>query len=129
MSSKRKLSSSINTKKPTLKTCLIFQETELSSSKLKKQNLLHFRRELPKPEQDKFLFLFLCFERTFQVHAQKKKVAHSFFYKRAKFFEIFSYSLINRFFWFYYIVSYTWRFFYYLLTDFCNVHDFFPFLL
>ena len=56
-----------NIKKPTPKKSLIFQEMEFSSTKLKKnsyifyiKNFLYFRKELTKPEKQKFR-MFLSF--------------------------------------------------------------------
>ena len=70
-------------KKNALKKCLIFQEKEISSPKLK--NLLYFRGELAKPENQKFHIF--CFLRQDFSHIRTQKQSYTFPYKEAKFFK------------------------------------------
>ena len=62
-------------KKNTLKKFLIFREMELSSLKLKK--LLYLKRELAKPENQKFLIFrftfFVCLKRFLGIFIYMKK--------------------------------------------------------
>ena len=63
------------------KKLLIFQVMELYSSKFKK--LLYFRRELPKPENQKFHIF--CLLRENFSNISTKEVSHTFPYKGAQF--------------------------------------------